>query len=365
MDNMPNNYFSSDAEPKKGIPTWLGLLIIIIITAAVGAGILGYQYSISNQDQVVTETPVVKAITEGTLKNATLSFPNPYDESKNDTIKLVDGHAIIYDNGNEMPRDYTVATTAVGDLNNDGKEEGVIGIYQGYGANIIGPVVFVLSDDNDVLKQVGSVALPEETIDSEIKSLSVVDGVLSVNLLVISSDDLKNLPHSEWQPTVAKTFQYKLVDGSLVEQVDTTGWKIYKNNVFEFKYPKEWNAVVNKYNSKNVLFGPGATSESGYGGVEYTGALLQGQSLKEFVKEFNSGVESGSTSETSVIINGQSVIISILPKSSMTEKTESKSVSFEKDGEVFNMYLTYEDDLESEQRLAIFDQMLSTFKFTK
>lgn len=58
MDNLPNNYFSAPPEPKKGIPTWLGLLIIIIIAGAVGAGILGYQYSISNPAVSGTETPV-------------------------------------------------------------------------------------------------------------------------------------------------------------------------------------------------------------------------------------------------------------------------------------------------------------------
>jgi hypothetical protein len=220
MNNIPNNYFSSESESKKGIPTWIGFLVIIIIAALVGVGILGYQYAISNQSPVATETPAAKTMTEDSLKNATLSYPNPYDESKNDTIKLVDGHALLSDAGDTMPRVYDVAKTAIGDLNNDGIAEGVIGVYQGFGANILGPVVFIFSSDNGGLKQIGSVSMPEGTIDSEIKSLSIIDGMLSVNLLVISENDLQNLPHSEWQPTVDKTFQYKLEGGNLVEQVD-------------------------------------------------------------------------------------------------------------------------------------------------
>jgi hypothetical protein len=149
---------------------------------------------------------------------------------------------------------------------------------------------------------------------------------------------------------------------------ETVSWQTYQNKDggYSFEYPKEWNAATNKYNSKNALFGPGATSESGYGGVEYIGTLSSGQSLKTFVKEFNLGIESGSISETATTINGQNVIINILPKAS-TEPTETKSVSFEKNGKVFNMYLTYKTNFtqypEDKQRLDIFNQMLSTFKF--
>ena len=162
-------------------------------------------------------------------------------------------------------------------------------------------------------------------------------------------------------------WQYKTNNGSL-PQDQTAGWQIYQNEDggYSFKYPKEWNAVTNKYNSKNALFGPGATSESGYGGVEFNGTLLAGQSLKDFVKEFNSGVESDSISETETTINGQTVIISTLPKASI-EPTETKSVSFEKDSKAFNMYLMYKTNFtqypEDQQRLTIFNQMLSTFKF--
>jgi hypothetical protein len=148
----------------------------------------------------------------------------------------------------------------------------------------------------------------------------------------------------------------------------TVDWQTYQNKEggYLFKYPKEWSAETNKYNSKNALFGPGATSESGYGGIEFSGTLLVGQSLKDFVKEFNKGLESGSISETEATVSGRVIVISILPKAA-TEPTETKSVSFEKDGKVFNMYLMYKTDFtkypDDEKRLTIFNQMLSTFKF--
>ncbi|MFA6354358.1 MAG: hypothetical protein WCX12_01585 [Candidatus Paceibacterota bacterium] len=149
---------------------------------------------------------------------------------------------------------------------------------------------------------------------------------------------------------------------------ETIDWKTYTNEEGEylFKYPKEWNTVTNKYNFKNVLFGPGATNESGYGGVEYIGTLLPSQSLQDFVKKFNKGIEAGSISETAAIINKQSVVISILPKAAV-EPIEVKSVSFEIGGKVFNAYLMYKTNFtkyqEDKQRLAIFNQLIITFKF--
>jgi len=147
-----------------------------------------------------------------------------------------------------------------------------------------------------------------------------------------------------------------------------TNWKIYRNEEgkYLFRYPKEWNVAVSERNPKNVRFGPEATSKSGHGGVEYVGKLLPNQSLKDFVKELNKGIEAGSISETEAVINGKKVIISILPKMG---SAETKVVSFKKGGEVFNVYLMYYSDFaehpESKQMLSIFNQLLSTFEFSE
>lgn len=195
--------------------------------------------------------------------------------------------------------------------------------------------------------------------------------------------DLENTGSKEWEVS------YMYPDGNYIIEINAydslpminpisdesdvtfqiiTGWGSYTNEKggYSFKYPKEWNAVTNKYNSKNTLFGPEATNESGHGGVEFQGTLLSDQSLKDFVKEFNKGVESGSVLETEETINGQNAIISILSKAAL-EPTQVKSVSFEKDGQVFNVYLVYKTDStkypEEEQILSVFDQILSTFQF--
>ncbi len=157
---------------------------------------------------------------------------------------------------------------------------------------------------------------------------------------------------------------------STVSQTDVSGWQTYQNEEggYSFKYPNEWDAATNKYNPQNALFGPGATEESGIGGVEYEGVLVPGQTLSIFVKKFNEGVESGSVSETETAINGNNVVISVLPKASLVDPMEAKSVSFADNNEVFNVYLMYKTNFdkypEDRQNLAIFDQILSTLKFT-
>jgi len=173
-----------------------------------------------------------------------------------------------------------------------------------------------------------------------------------------------------WKYTLLIFVLIVIVGGGIfwfvTNQQTSSDWKTYTNEDggYSFQYPKEWNAVTNKYNSKNALFGPGATNESGYGGVEYMGTLLPGQSLKDFIKEFNKGIEAGSTSETTAIINEQDVVISILPKASM-EPTQAKNFSFEIDSKVFGMYLMYKTNFdqypEDEQRLNTFNQMIATF----
>ncbi len=211
------------------------------------------------------QTPVTQQVplTSGTLRNATITYPNPYDTSKNDTFTLSGGHAIIYDAGNIKPRAYDVAATAVGNLNSDGMAEGVIGIYQGYGANIIVPIVFVFSDKNGVLTQIDSV-LPDASIwnsETQIKSISINNGVLSVNLLVLAEKD-QSLPHYQQQASIAKTVQYKLIDGKLILQPtdQTAGWKTFVGvNVgvsFSFEYPSSWTYQKVSCNLDYIAFCP-------------------------------------------------------------------------------------------------------------
>jgi len=201
---------------KKWIFFRAGMITIICAALIVFGGVFVFRY-FSEIKEAQQRMSQVYVITADNLKNATLTYPNPYDVSQNDTINLVDGKALIRDTDNSMPRGYTLATTAIGDLNKDGAVEGIIGLYQGYGANIIRPVIFVFSSKNGELTQIDSALPLEGTLDDAIKSLSINNGVLSVKLLVVSDADLK-LPHYQQEPTVEKIVQYKLVNEKLVEQ---------------------------------------------------------------------------------------------------------------------------------------------------
>ena len=177
--------------------------------------------------------PVPKGVLIDSLKNVALVYPNPYDISKNDTIDLVKGHALIYDAGNIKPRAYDVAVTAVGDLDSDGVPDGAIGVYQGWGANRITPIIFVFSNKNGALTQINS-AVPDMSNwqdETQIKSLSIDNGILTVNILILSEAD-KQLPHYQQQASVPKTVHYKLINGELVEQQTQSLIKNYAKQIF-------------------------------------------------------------------------------------------------------------------------------------
>lgn len=69
MENISNVNMPVQPEPKKGISTWLGLAIIIVVATLIGAGIWVYQYYIfqlgpaiteNNQAAVLTPTPTLQ-----------------------------------------------------------------------------------------------------------------------------------------------------------------------------------------------------------------------------------------------------------------------------------------------------------------
>ncbi len=201
--------------------------IIAVVAMVISLGmILACNYFLvnhSNQPQIQIKVQnqnnsvAANSITIDSLKNATLSYPDPYDESKNDTVNLVNGHTLLYDAGNIKPRAYDVGATAVGDLNGDGIPDGVVGVYQSFGANRITPIVFAFLNENAMLNQVDYV-LPDSSDwndETQIKSLSINNGIISVNLLILSPAE-QSLPHYQQQPTVEKTIQYKLLNGKLI-----------------------------------------------------------------------------------------------------------------------------------------------------
>lgn len=158
-------------------------------------------------------------ITIDSLKKAKLSFTDADDNNLTDNFSLINGTARLSDARGANPRVYTYVNSAVGDLNGDGQAEGVIGIYKNWGANRMTPAIFVVSNNNGVLKQI-AYDVPDKSIwnnETQIKSLYIKGGILTVNLLVLSEADY-NLPHYQQQASIPKTVQYKLVNSQLIVQ---------------------------------------------------------------------------------------------------------------------------------------------------
>ena len=356
------------------------------------------------QQQTLTEN----GVSANSLRNATLSFANPYDETKTDTFTLSNGKVLLSPGVKVVG--YNLGKTAIGDLTSDKIQDGAIALYQGFGANIIRVVVFAVTNDNGKLKQLDAILpLAGQTLNTEIKSLSIKDGVLSVQLVLVSEQDQKNLPHYQWKPTVEKVIQYKLINGRLVEQSllggdkdshgcigsagyswceakqkclrtweekceadPTAGWKTYTNIQygFEIKYPSDFerenppnenDTLFLKVNNKNqnnaiqwikmgIAFGMKGSYSFEDFGIDYNNKKVV--SGDKNITIYKIPAISDKKSVTFVSIGSPTAAIDV---TSLIQKDSNLIIV-----EIYGNSTAAVKDLEK-----LSDQMLSTFKFTK
>ncbi len=175
---------------------------------------------------------------------------------------------------------------------------------------------------------------------------------------------------SKATPTATPKATVNLIPTPASTPDSTVNWQKYTNTDggYEFKYPAAWNVVIHPNTEKGALFGPGAALSGSDGAIEPVGMLEPGQSLQDFVKNFNQDIESGASSETETVINGQPAVVSILPKSG-EGNMEIKNISFENNKLVFNMSLLYHSDFAKfpadKAMLDTFNKLITTFKFIK
>jgi hypothetical protein len=141
-----------------------------------------------------------------------------------DTFALANGSATIQGHSglSDAPTDtlipvgYTLAatSTASGDLNGDGVPDEVAALYRGFGANLNWVTLFAFSDQNGALTQIASGVAYQG--DSKVESVSVSGGVVTLNLLVVSQEDLQNLAHYQQVPNTPLALQFTVQDGTFV-----------------------------------------------------------------------------------------------------------------------------------------------------
>lgn len=120
------------------------------------------------------------------------------------------------------------------------------------------------------------------------------------------------------------------------------------NGEYNFEYPSIWKVAINEYNNNNSLFGPGANSSSGTGGVE---VFNQQTSIDKFL----SGVDAIIIEKKDITIDGISGVYTHykgFPASGV-------QAVLSKNGKIYNIYLNSEKN----EDIELFNQILSTFKF--
>ncbi len=141
-----------------------------------------------------------------------------------------------------------------------------------------------------------------------------------------------------------------------VAQVDEyQGWSYFSNSTggYSFKYSPTWSAAVNQYNNKNSLFGVGATSQSGKGGVEvnsYTGTL------EAYLNYMEQNTEVKYLARENVTING----VSGIRTNHEGFPVSGYSVLLKRGDQVFNIYINSKETSDIE----LFDKLVASFAFS-
>jgi len=120
------------------------------------------------------------------------------------------------------------------------------------------------------------------------------------------------------------------------------------NGKYSFECPSVWQVAINQYNTNNSLFGPGATSASGTGGVEI---FNQQTSIDNFLN----GIAANFIDKKDITIDGVS---GTYTRYKGTPISGVQAVLL-KNGKIYNIYI----NSEKREDIELFDQIISTFKF--
>jgi len=141
--------------------------------------------------------------------NATYEFDGEKFTLADGTAKIMVPSAVP---DSPMPVGYDLARSASGSLG--GADGAVVALYRGFGANLRWVVLFAFTENDGAYTQ--TAAGPAYESDSSVASLSVDDGTVSLDLLVVSDAD-RELPHVAQKPTRPLTLKFAIGDGKFVK----------------------------------------------------------------------------------------------------------------------------------------------------
>ncbi len=133
------------------------------------------------------------------------------------------------------------------------------------------------------------------------------------------------------------------------------GWNSFSNpdGGYSFKYSTVWNAAINQYNTHNSLFGVGATSQSGKGGVEvsnYTGTL------EEYLNFLERNTGTKYLTRENLTING----IAAIRTKQEGSPVSGYSVLLKKGDQIFKIFINSKEA----EDIEVFDKLAESFKFS-
>ena len=114
-----------------------------------------------------------------------------------------------------LPMGYTLATSSAGDIAGTGKPGKAVVLYRVFGANLQWLALFGFEQNGANFSQTASSTIYIQ--DAAVQSMSIQNGIVTVNLLVVSPAD-QNLPHYEQIPTQPLALRFKIQGDQLVAQ---------------------------------------------------------------------------------------------------------------------------------------------------
>lgn len=226
---------------------WKYIVIVVILAAIVGGGILVYSKGVVKDISIIkfSEIEKLKKTIKGESDELINSLKNAeyYCELCNMMVEFNNGYYYT----KEYPNNETAIRigifenkAAFGDLNNDNRKDAAVILDSRWGGNAHFYELAIVINKNGKLYYLTSKQLGDRV---EIHSIIIESGIIIIDITTHGFKDPMCCP------TQRKIVKYKLF-GDQLEKIkdETVDWQTYKNEKygFEFKYPEELDQIYIK-----------------------------------------------------------------------------------------------------------------------